>query len=67
MVTGASAGIGEQIAYHLARSGAQIVVTARRGNVLQEVSGFTHWMAVCVVFKPVLAPLHVVTCRCFVV
>ncbi|XP_063057465.1 hydroxysteroid 11-beta-dehydrogenase 1-like protein isoform X1 [Engraulis encrasicolus] len=37
LVTGASAGIGEQIAYHLARSGAQIVVTARRGNVLQEV------------------------------
>lgn len=37
MVTGASTGIGEQIAYHYARFGAQIVITARREKVLQQV------------------------------
>uniref|UniRef100_A0A8B9HMH9 Hydroxysteroid 11-beta-dehydrogenase 1-like protein n=1 Tax=Astyanax mexicanus TaxID=7994 RepID=A0A8B9HMH9_ASTMX len=36
LVTGASTGIGEQIAYHYARLGAQIVITARRENVLKE-------------------------------
>ncbi|XP_034036152.1 hydroxysteroid 11-beta-dehydrogenase 1-like protein [Thalassophryne amazonica] len=38
LVTGASMGIGEQIAYHYARFGAQIVITARRENVLKEVA-----------------------------
>ncbi|XP_071377633.1 hydroxysteroid 11-beta-dehydrogenase 1-like protein [Centroberyx affinis] len=38
LVTGASTGIGEQIAYHYARFGAQIVITARRENVLQQVA-----------------------------
>ena len=38
LVTGASTGIGEQMAYHYARFGAQIVITARRENVLQQVS-----------------------------
>uniref|UniRef100_A0A3Q3R3B7 Hydroxysteroid (11-beta) dehydrogenase 1-like b n=1 Tax=Monopterus albus TaxID=43700 RepID=A0A3Q3R3B7_MONAL len=38
LVTGASTGIGEQIAYHYARYGAQIVITARREKVLQQVS-----------------------------
>ncbi|XP_066503714.1 hydroxysteroid 11-beta-dehydrogenase 1-like protein [Hoplias malabaricus] len=37
LVTGASTGIGEQLAYHYARLGAQIVITARRGHVLKEV------------------------------
>ncbi|KAI1882954.1 hypothetical protein AGOR_G00240200 [Albula goreensis] len=37
LVTGASTGIGEQMAYHYARFGAQIVITARRENVLREV------------------------------
>ncbi|XP_056271033.1 hydroxysteroid 11-beta-dehydrogenase 1-like protein isoform X1 [Pseudoliparis swirei] len=37
LVTGASAGIGEQIAYHYAKFGAQIVITARREKVLQKV------------------------------
>ncbi|XP_056368601.1 hydroxysteroid 11-beta-dehydrogenase 1-like protein [Oenanthe melanoleuca] len=37
LVTGASAGIGEQIAYHYARFGAEIVLTARRETVLQKV------------------------------
>ncbi|KAI4900950.1 hypothetical protein NFI96_020775 [Prochilodus magdalenae] len=37
LVTGASSGIGEQIAYHYARLGAQIVITARRENALKEV------------------------------
>lgn len=39
LVTGASTGIGEQLAYHYARLGAQLVITARRGNVLEEVNG----------------------------
>lgn len=38
LVTGASTGIGEQMAYHYARFGAQVVITARRGNVLQQVA-----------------------------
>lgn len=38
LVTGASSGIGEQMAYHYARFGAQIVITARREKVLQQVS-----------------------------
>uniref|UniRef100_A0A8C2DIZ6 Hydroxysteroid 11-beta-dehydrogenase 1-like protein n=1 Tax=Cyprinus carpio TaxID=7962 RepID=A0A8C2DIZ6_CYPCA len=38
LVTGASTGIGEQLAYHYARLGAQLVITARRGNVLEQVN-----------------------------
>lgn len=38
LVTGASTGIGEQMAYHYASFGAQIVITARREKVLQQVS-----------------------------
>ncbi|CAL8253996.1 unnamed protein product [Merluccius merluccius] len=38
VVTGASTGIGEQLAYHYARFGAQIVITARREHVLQQVA-----------------------------
>ncbi|KAM4629024.1 hydroxysteroid 11-beta-dehydrogenase 1-like protein [Polymixia lowei] len=38
LVTGASTGIGEQIAYHYGRFGAQIVITARRESVLQQVA-----------------------------
>ncbi|KAF0042283.1 hypothetical protein F2P81_005815 [Scophthalmus maximus] len=38
LVTGASTGIGEQIAYHYARFGARIVITARREKVLQQVA-----------------------------
>ncbi|TNM87397.1 hydroxysteroid 11-beta-dehydrogenase 1-like protein isoform X2 [Takifugu flavidus] len=38
VVTGASTGIGEQLAYHYARFGAQIVITARREKVLQQVA-----------------------------
>ncbi|KAM9461123.1 hydroxysteroid 11-beta-dehydrogenase 1-like protein [Clarias gariepinus] len=37
LVTGASTGIGEQVAYHYARMGAQIVITARREHLLKEV------------------------------
>lgn len=40
LVTGASTGIGEQVAYHYARLGAQIVITARRENTLKEVSAY---------------------------
>lgn len=42
LVTGASMGIGEQMAYHYARLGAQLVITARRENALQKVSVNTH-------------------------
>ncbi|KFV42957.1 Hydroxysteroid 11-beta-dehydrogenase 1-like [Gavia stellata] len=37
LLTGASAGIGEQMAYHYARFGAEIVLTARREAVLHKV------------------------------
>ncbi|XP_031419096.1 hydroxysteroid 11-beta-dehydrogenase 1-like protein [Clupea harengus] len=37
LVTGASMGIGEQMAYHYARLGAQLVITARRESALQKV------------------------------
>ncbi|XP_042669072.1 hydroxysteroid 11-beta-dehydrogenase 1-like protein isoform X1 [Centrocercus urophasianus] len=37
LLTGASTGIGEQMAYHYATFGAEIVLTARREAVLQEV------------------------------
>ncbi|NWX06208.1 DHI1L protein, partial [Caloenas nicobarica] len=38
LLTGASAGIGEQMAYHYSRFGAEIVLTARREAVLQKVA-----------------------------
>ncbi|XP_057696209.1 hydroxysteroid 11-beta-dehydrogenase 1-like protein [Corythoichthys intestinalis] len=38
LLTGASTGIGEQMAYHYAKFGAQIVITARREQVLQQVA-----------------------------
>lgn len=37
IVTGASTGIGEQLAYQFARHGADVIVTARREAVLKEV------------------------------
>ncbi|XP_022084545.1 hydroxysteroid 11-beta-dehydrogenase 1-like protein isoform X2 [Acanthaster planci] len=37
VITGASTGIGEEIAYHYARFGARILITARRESVLKEV------------------------------
>ena len=38
IITGASTGIGEQLAYHYARLGANVVITARREQRLKEVS-----------------------------
>lgn len=38
-ITGASTGIGEQLAYHYAKLGANIVITARRESRLREVIG----------------------------
>ncbi|XP_061680028.1 hydroxysteroid 11-beta-dehydrogenase 1-like protein [Syngnathoides biaculeatus] len=38
LVTGASTGIGEQMAYHFAKFGSQIVITARREQVLHQVA-----------------------------
>ena len=37
LVTGASGGIGEQIAYHYARLGAKVLITARREAELKRV------------------------------
>ncbi|XP_076439049.1 hydroxysteroid 11-beta-dehydrogenase 1-like protein [Babylonia areolata] len=37
LVTGASTGIGEQLAYHYSRLGANVIVTARRQHALQKV------------------------------
>nr|XP_038025212.1 hydroxysteroid 11-beta-dehydrogenase 1-like protein isoform X2 [Anas platyrhynchos] len=42
LLTGASAGIGEQMAYHYARFGAEILLTARREAVLQKVNFFSY-------------------------
>lgn len=39
IVTGASTGIGEQMAYHLARMGSHILITARTEARLQKVNG----------------------------
>nr|XP_009936936.1 PREDICTED: corticosteroid 11-beta-dehydrogenase isozyme 1-like [Opisthocomus hoazin] len=39
LVTGASTGIGEQMAYHLARMGSHILITARTEAKLQKVNG----------------------------
>lgn len=39
IVTGASTGIGEQMAYHLARMGSHILITARTEAKLQKVNG----------------------------
>ncbi|ETE66575.1 hypothetical protein L345_07643, partial [Ophiophagus hannah] len=36
IVTGASTGIGEQIAYHLARMGSHLLITARTEGLLQQ-------------------------------
>ncbi|KAG9350603.1 hypothetical protein JZ751_024492 [Albula glossodonta] len=38
LVTGASMGIGEQMAYHYARFGARIIITARKESLLQQVA-----------------------------
>lgn len=38
IVTGASTGIGEQIAYHLARMGSHLLITARTEAQLQQVN-----------------------------
>ena len=40
IITGASAGIGEQLAYQFAHFGAHVFVTSRRESVLKEVSLF---------------------------
>ncbi|KAL2094481.1 hypothetical protein ACEWY4_009200 [Coilia grayii] len=37
LVTGASMGIGEQMAYHYARLGAELIITARSENTLKDV------------------------------
>lgn len=43
IVTGASSGIGEQMAYHLARMGAHVLLTARTEAKLQKVSACSTW------------------------
>ena len=40
VITGASTGIGEQLAYQYARLGANVVITARREQRLKEVLQF---------------------------
>ena len=38
VITGASSGIGEQLAYRYAQLGANVFITARREHILKEVS-----------------------------
>ena len=38
LITGASSGLGREIAVQLAKSGTEVVLTARRGNLLEEVA-----------------------------
>ena len=40
VLTGASSGIGEQMAYHYAKLGADLMITARRESRLQEVRNY---------------------------
>jgi len=40
VITGGSAGIGEQVAYHYARMGAQILITSRTEANLKKVTLF---------------------------
>jgi len=42
LVTGASSGLGEQIAYEAAKQGAVVIVTARRAECLKDVSAKCH-------------------------
>ncbi len=52
LITGASSGIGEQMAYHYAKFGAQIVITARRVDALKKVSSFVpNWFLNNIVLK----------------
>lgn len=38
LVTGSSMGIGESVAYHFAKNGARIVITARSEEMMQKVA-----------------------------
>lgn len=45
LVTGASTGIGEQLAYQYAGMGAKVMVTARREDVLKKVNDSSSYMS----------------------
>ena len=45
IITGASGGIGEQLAYQYARLGANVVITTKRENRLKEVFKNCHSQA----------------------
>lgn len=72
IVTGASTGIGEQMAYHLARMGAHVLVTARTEAKLQKVNGklSTHTCMLMAVHTQTKAGqshitgTHINTCAC---
>ncbi|XP_013411644.1 hydroxysteroid 11-beta-dehydrogenase 1-like protein [Lingula anatina] len=58
LVTGSSSGIGEQLAYHYARLGANVVVTGRRENLLKKVVARCNELSGKQVHKYVVADMN---------
>ena len=51
VITGASAGIGEQIAYHYCRLGADLLITARTEAKLKKVRPLTEYIAFTLIWN----------------
>ncbi|OIT23589.1 PREDICTED: 11-beta-hydroxysteroid dehydrogenase-like 6 [Nicotiana attenuata] len=53
LITGASSGIGEHLAYEYAKRGARLVLAARRRRSLQQVADMAYWLG-----SPDVVPVH---------
>ncbi|CAN4103494.1 unnamed protein product [Withania somnifera] len=53
LITGASSGIGEHLAYEYAKKGARLVLAARRLKSLEEVADMAYWLG-----SPDVIPVH---------